>query len=292
MMNRFNLGSLLLLALALMFGVAHNARAAEGYDNCTGFITSLPTVITTSGTWCLKQDLSTAMTSGNAITINTSNVTIDCDDFKIGGLAGGIGTQANGIVAGNRLNTTIRHCNIRGFFIGLLLFGGSSSGHVIEDNRFDNNTWIGLRVDGDGSVVRRNRVFDTGGSTVPGVTSVGIGTTSSVDVLDNMVSGVMARSGSGADATGIATNSNASGSVSNNSVRGVLKDGVGVARGIANTVSGRITLRDNDLLGDASAGSIGLSCDNSTTRALNNVSNGFVTGLNGCVDDGGNVVAP
>ena len=287
------IGAFLTLALTALLAISPRVHAAEGYDNCTGFITSIPTVITTQGTWCLKQDLSTSMSSGNAITINTNNVTIDCNDFKIGGLSAGVGTQANGIVAGNRLNETVRHCNVRGFFIGVLLFGGSSSGgHVVEDNRFDNNTWIGLRVDGDGSVVRGNRVFDTGASTVPGLTSLGISTTLSVDVFNNIVSGVFARSGSNADATGIATNSNTSGSISNNSIRAVLKDGTGVARGIFNTIAGRITLRDNDVLGNASAGSIGFSCDNSTSHALNNEINGFATGLSGCIDDGGNVASP
>ncbi|HEY0661599.1 MAG TPA: hypothetical protein VGD21_09825, partial [Lysobacter sp.] len=58
------------------------AQAAQSYDNCTGFIDSLPATITTQGTWCLRKDLSTAMSSGNAITIATNNVTIDCNDFK------------------------------------------------------------------------------------------------------------------------------------------------------------------------------------------------------------------
>jgi hypothetical protein len=41
------------------------------------------------GVWCLRKDQSTANTSGSAITINTNNVTVDCNDFKIGELAAG-----------------------------------------------------------------------------------------------------------------------------------------------------------------------------------------------------------
>ena len=77
------------------------ASAAESYDNCAGFITSLPAVISSQGTWCMKQDLATAVTSGFVITVATNNVTIDCNNFKLGGLAAGAGTQASGIFANN-----------------------------------------------------------------------------------------------------------------------------------------------------------------------------------------------
>ncbi len=70
------------------------AHAAESYDNCTGFIDSVPATITTQGTWCLRKNLATNITTGNAITIATNNVTIDCNDFKIGGLAAGSASRA------------------------------------------------------------------------------------------------------------------------------------------------------------------------------------------------------
>src|SRR6185369_2787721 len=95
-MSRLNVCALLLVMLGLLLGTPRAASAAESYDNCTGFITTLPAVITTQGTWCLKQDLATAITSGNAITINTGNVTIDCNDFKLGGMSAGLATQAIG----------------------------------------------------------------------------------------------------------------------------------------------------------------------------------------------------
>src|SRR6185369_16529682 len=95
-MKHASLGKLILVTLVLFLTVPRLASAAESYDNCTGFITSLPAVVTTQGTWCLKQDLATAITSGNAITINTGNVTIDCNDFKLGGMSAGLATQAIG----------------------------------------------------------------------------------------------------------------------------------------------------------------------------------------------------
>src|SRR4029078_12340445 len=96
--------AIMLLLAALAASAPRSAHAAESYDNCSGFITSLPAVISTQGTWCFKQDLATAITSGNAISINTNNVTLDCNDFKLGGLAAGAGTMTYGVAATSRVN--------------------------------------------------------------------------------------------------------------------------------------------------------------------------------------------
>jgi hypothetical protein len=141
-------------------------------------------------------------------------------------------------------------------------------------------------------VVRRNRVFNTGGTTVNTVAS-GIGTTYAVDILDNTVAGVAATSGGGGNAFGIGINSNPSGSVRGNRIRGVVKDGAGSAFGIDVDISSdRLALRNNDLVGDASASSIGLSCAVATTRARDNVISGFATGISVCGNSTGNVIKP
>ncbi len=289
-MNRNTFNALLVLALALLAGLPRLAHAAESYDNCTGFITSLPTTITSQGTWCLKQDLSTAITSGMAINISTNNVTIDCNDFKIGGLAAGAGTQAEGIYAAAVQNVTVRNCNIRGFAHGIYL--GTYGGFVVEDNRLDGNTKTAMYVFGDGSVVRRNRVFDTGGSTTD-TSAYGIATVYSVDVLDNTVSGVAATVGGNGYAYGISVQLNDGGSISNNRVRAVLADGTGQASGIGfSGGSSRNTIRGNDVIGSSAPGiNYGLQCGNANQHAKDNVINGFATGILTCTDDG-NVVAP
>jgi hypothetical protein len=290
-MTRYKLCALVLLNLVLL-AATRPAHAAQSYDNCTGFIASVPTVISTQGTWCFNKDLSTNIGGGSAITIATNNVTLDCNDFKLGGLAAGTGTDATGIFADTRLNATVRHCNVRGFFVGIQLAGGSASGgHVIEDNRLDGNTAFGITVIGDGSVIRRNRVFDTGGSTFF-ADARGIQTTDSVDILDNTVSGAIARAAGGGDATGILTTDNLSGRIIGNGVSGLLKDGAGVAKAIRNDTSGRLTIRDNDLVGDASTGSKGMVCASANGSAKNNVISGFATGIDTCSDDGGNTIHP
>ncbi|HEY0661199.1 MAG TPA: right-handed parallel beta-helix repeat-containing protein [Lysobacter sp.] len=279
------------IAMAVLLATASlPTLAAESYDNCKGFIDAVPATITTPGTWCLRKDLSTAMTFGAAITVATNNVTLDCNDFKIGGLAAGVGTGAYAIHANSRLNATVRHCNIRGFWRGLV-FSGNGAGHVVEDNRFDGNTYNGLYVIGDGSVVRRNQVTDTGGSTAALGSAYGIITYLAVDVLDNTVSGVSptADQTGDADAYGIYTESNPNGSISGNRVRGLVGAG-GVAFGICNISNGRISLDGNHVVGP---GLWGLVCSGSSSAsAKDNIISGFTTPIGNCTDSGGNAVIP
>jgi parallel beta-helix repeat protein len=251
------------------------AEAAESHDSCVGFIDSLPATIATQGVWCLNSDRSTGMTSGNAITINTNNVTIDCNHFRLGGLAAGAGTTAYGIRATSRFNATVRNCNIRGFRIGVDLSGG---GHLVENNSFDSNTWHGVSVSGAGSTIRNNRVIDTGGSTASTGTAFGISASSGVDVLDNTVNGV-APTGVNANAFGIRASSNSESSINGNRVRGLAANGTGLNHGIYNTNSGRIMVRDNDVQGSGSSGSIGIRCISSQGTARGNIIAGFETGV-------------
>ena len=93
------------VAPAVVLGAA--AARAET-TQCTP-VTGLPAVITVQGIYCLTGDLSTAITSGNAIEIATNNVILDLNGYKIGGLAAGPGTMANGIMAFGRQNVTIKN---------------------------------------------------------------------------------------------------------------------------------------------------------------------------------------
>jgi len=178
------------IAAALLLAAAP-AWAAESYDNCTGFIDAVPAVIASQGTWCLRHDLSTAMASGNAITVAANNVTIDCNDFKLGGLAAGSGSLARGIDATDRHNVGVRNCNIRGFNVGIAA-PGVGSGHRIEDNRLDNNLVGGIVVEGENNLVRGNQVLDTGGFTGGAGNVAGIH--AAADILDNTVAGVFSDS--------------------------------------------------------------------------------------------------
>ena len=65
---------------------------------CT-VIATLPYTITAQGRYCLSTNLSTAITSGAAITINSDFVVLDLRGFKIGGGSAGPGTLAHGVYA-------------------------------------------------------------------------------------------------------------------------------------------------------------------------------------------------
>ena len=287
------LAGLVLLAIALLApAVPVPAHAAQSYDNCTGFIDTLPATISTQGTWCLRHDLSTAIVDGAAITIAANNVTIDCNDFKVGGLVAGAGTNAFGISAHGRFNTTVRNCNVRGFLYGISTDGGG--GHLIEHNSLDSNTDTAIDVRSPGSTIRNNRVLDTGGSTVFTIGyAYGIAAFSGVDVLDNTVDGVAATpNGSGnAMAYGIYTYDNGDGNVSGNRVHGLVASGTGSTRGIYNNSSGRLIVRDNDVQGSGVSGSIGVRCTNNLATTRDNVVAGFATGVQDCLSDGDTVNA-
>jgi hypothetical protein len=157
-----------LLVLAGVAGLAGTARADET-TFCNVFITSLPFTITAQGHYCFDRNLSTAITSGAAITINSDFVVLDLNNFKLGGGSAGLGTTAVGIESTNHRNITIRNGNIRGFKIGIHLTGPASNtasgGHVIENNLLDGITHVGLFVEGDSVIIRNNVVANTGGST-------------------------------------------------------------------------------------------------------------------------------
>ena len=98
------IAALLLVLLALAPGAAP-ARAET--VNCTP-ITALPAIITVQGIYCFTGNLSTAITSGSAIDIQTNNVVLDLNGFKLGGLGAGLGTNAVGIHALDRQNPPSR----------------------------------------------------------------------------------------------------------------------------------------------------------------------------------------
>ena len=165
-----------LVVLAGMVGLAGPA-AADETTFCNFFITSLPRVITTQGHYCFDRNLSTAIITGNAITINADFVVLDLNNFKLGGGSAGLGTNAVGIYSSDHRNITVRNGNIRGFKYGIRLVGTStaSGGFVIENNFLDGNTFIAIAAQtGGDSVIRNNVIANTGGTTTTTYTTIGI----------------------------------------------------------------------------------------------------------------------
>lgn len=285
------LRSVLLAAIALAT-VPHAACAAESYDSCAGTITSLPATISTPGVWCLKTDLSTAMSSGVAITINANNVTIDCNHFRLGGLAAGLGTSATGIGATGRVNATVRNCNVRGFLNGIYLDG---DGHVAEDNRMDSNTRTGLYINADRFIVRRNLISQIGLSTAYS-DAFGILATGAFGLIEgNVVAGVAGNTQlyPYASAVGIAVGA-AYSVVRGNDVSGIYSGTDSTVSGIASS-GARNKLIDNTVaaLNSPTGSRRGLTCTGDTTAvAIRNVVSDASTSaaVYACIDGGDNVV--
>jgi hypothetical protein len=278
--NRLALAAAAFVAVATL---SSGPARAETYHTCAGFIDTLPAVITTQGTWCLRHDVATTVSAGKAITISTSNVTIDCNGFKIGGLAGGAGSTAIGIFTDDYFNATVRNCTIRGFAQGISLTG-DGAGHVVEANRVEGSRVAGIEVHGDGSVIRGNLVFDAGGSLNQSL-AFGVAALAAVDVRDNIIDGVFTdASYANGTVTGLYLVNNDRGAIVGNRIGGLVSTGTGVARGIVNQGSQYVTLSDNVVVGDGRAGGTGIACASSQGLAKDNVVMNFPTQVAACTD--------
>jgi hypothetical protein len=287
----------LFAALVLLFAsLAMPAAArAETYHTCAGFIDSIPTVITTQGVWCLRKDLSTNLTSANAIDIRTSNVTIDCNGFKLGNLGAGTGTNSTAISGYGQLsNLTVRNCNIRGFSSGIAIYGNDpGSGHLVEDNLLDQNTGSGIYLIGYSSIVRHNRVFDTGGR--PGSDRASAISTTG-DAIDNIVDGISGApdvanfSAYGIYAGGVGSSVQDGVVVEGNHLRNLISKGTGEAQGIV-IASYAAWIRNNSLVEPAGAvmNGKGVYCSFGGYLTDNLIAN-YSTGNAYCVDKSGNII--
>jgi len=272
-----------LFAFAGLYAAPTAVLAAESHDNCSGFIDSLPATIGKQGVWCLRKDQSTANTSGDAITINANNVIIDCNDFKIGGLAAGNISQTIGIHAVDRQNATVRHCNVRGFHHGIRLQGGA--GHLVEDNRLDNNLYVGIFVSGDNNRVRRNAVYDTGGA-VGGISHSPVGIFAYASIVDNDVQGVFSSVTPswpvGIYAFGSAVNDNRVAGVEPN----VSNNGSGYAMGIYGFSNMTSAVRNQVLASENQSAGTGIT---SMQFCVGNTVGNFATPYGTCVSSIGNL---
>ena len=285
----FRVALLAILALALL---PRAALAAESYDNCAGTVTSLPATISTAGVWCMNSDLTTSMTSGMAIKITSNNVTLDCNDFRLGGLGAGAATATTGIAVMEKSNVTVRNCNVRGFLYGVYL-GGSSN--VVEDSRFDANTRLGVYVSGYDFLVRRNSITHTGGT--PTYTdNYGILAYGATGVIeDNFVSEVAGNTQAyaWASATGIFAGADYT-VLRRNDISGISSGSDSTAAGIVSS-GAKNKLLDNTVsaLSSGTGQRRGLSCtgDPTSVAIRNTVSNAtsVATAFYACTDGGGNV---
>lgn len=257
--------------VAACFALPAPSQPADTYDTCAGFIDTLPAVITTPGTWCLRKSLTTSISDGAAIDINADNVTLDCHGFRVTGLAGPGAGDTRGVYTFLNNNVTVRDCAVRGFSNGAMVWG---SAIVVEDSRFENNeTGISVVEQAQGAAdsgittVRRNRISDS--------LEFGINASGASVITDNIIDGVQA----------IAPNDTAMGifaldgatAVTRNIVRNL--DASASTVGIYGLNSPGLMIRDNVVIAMPGAlASTGIVCNEKGSAVGNQVS-GWTTNI-------------
>lgn len=273
------------LAAAAMLASAPTPVRAETVT-CTP-ITTLPATITTQGVYCLTKHLYFAATGGQAITIGTNNVTIDCNGWAIDGRAGGAGVQTTGINANGSNNTVVRNCTLQGFGVGIYIAG---TGTQVEDNKVLSSRGLGIELYGSNYTVRRNEVRATGGGTAfPNAT--GIRASGSGDLHDNLIAGVHATS---LNANGIYMGIGTGSNIAGNRIHDVDSTaGGGLVNGINLQGAIRSSIRDNVITG-AGVGT-GITCaggSGPTVAITGNHIQGWNLAVATCTLNGPDNVAP
>src|SRR6185436_7417404 len=129
--------------LTLPLFAAAPAHAAPG--GCA-VINYLPYTINQPGCYCLAGNLTTVLSSGNAITIDADNVYLDLDGHTIDNRGAGNSTAALGVYAYNRANVTVRNGAIRGFYTGVFLeaSGSGLGGWLAEELTITDSKHVGI----------------------------------------------------------------------------------------------------------------------------------------------------
>ena len=112
-------------------------------------IKSLPYTISSSGFYFITRDLTS---TGDGITVNANDVTIDLMGFSLIGPGSGTGT---GIYMSDRANVEVRNGTVRNFGdCGIHEYSYNGKNHRIIGVRASGNGWAGIRLCGSGHLVK------------------------------------------------------------------------------------------------------------------------------------------
>ena len=182
------LASAVLAALAIATTSAAQAQTV---------ITSLPYTITAGGTYVLNSNLSSSATTGNLITINASNVTIDFQEHYITGPSASLAsTNVIGIYAYERSNLTIRNGTVAYCLEGIYIGGNGATNTNSVDQQVTNMrvtycAYVGINLDYDPSSVisdcQISQIGTTSTSDNAGINVDGAGVTVQGCTVSNVV---------------------------------------------------------------------------------------------------------
>lgn len=267
--------------LAIFGAVCWSAGAASA-ATCAKTITAVPCTITTSGNYTLSANLSTTAATGAAITVSVDFVLLDLGGFKLEDTATATTITTDGVTSANHKGVTIRNGTIRGFYRGVYLSStGTGSTHLVDGLTVDASRFAGIWVEGAGSVVRNNRVSNTGGTTTAtntdtyGVRVVGSGT----HVANNDVTGTV----------GVGTGTGQG--IYLDSADGAVADGNRLSNAAAGTSVGINVNAGLDVLvvgNDVSLMGSGVVYGGGSGKYRDNLTSGVTTPFTGGIDAGNN----
>jgi hypothetical protein len=174
----------------------------------------------------------------------------------------------------------------------MLIYGGG----LIEDNFIRNAGTEGIYVEGDGSIIRRNRIWDTGNHG-QGNFAYGIAASGDLDIVDNDINGVYATPGAGFEAIGIIVNDGGGSGetyvIRGNRIRNVVQDEGLSGYGIASYSAGALVIRNNIIFGSGLHGSLGIYCGSFADTDIrgNDIYDSEIPVFT-CTADSGNVIRP
>jgi hypothetical protein len=277
--------------VAAMFASAPAPATAQSQDACSHFVEELPVTITEPGIYCLQEDtLYSQLTA--PVTIQSPDVTLDCRGHHIDGSPLPNDAGVYGIYADqNSDGLIVRNCFLRGFLFGV----ASYSPALIEDNVFRGPGAEAIYIEGDGTIVRRNRIVNYGNSKSGFKFAWGIVTFGDVDIVDNDIDGLIATPGGGQSVIGIVANDGYETTqtyvIRGNRIRGLQPDVGQPAYAISAGTTGQLVIRDNVIFGSDLTSSIGIYCWGAPdSHVAGNDLYDFPMSTYGCTPDAKNVV--
>jgi hypothetical protein len=188
-----------------LFGLFSTAFSVISANAACTAITSLPKTISAAGTYCLTGDLSASTASSatgpnvGAITITSDNVLLDFAGFEIKNTNTSLTTNLHtfGVYqTGTRSNITVKNGRVNGYYGGVFFEdkgNGYSSNVLVDGMSINNSSWDGIRVDGNGAIIRNNRIYVKTASPDDsfGIVATGPNTT----IINNDIDGMITRVG-------------------------------------------------------------------------------------------------
>jgi hypothetical protein len=244
-------------------------------------ISSLPFTIDSPGSYVFSGNLVFTGTTGDAITINSSDVTVDFNGYSLIGPGIAVCT-CHGIAMGNYKNVVIRNGTVK-------LFGGhgicnslsTSSGYRISKMRVHSNGLSGVYLEGNNHTVTQSTVYENGsaGSGGFGVKLPGTGNNvTRSKVYENIGGGINTGSASKVNRNTVNSNTGtgiqgvSGNNYSRNTVYG--NTGSGMSAGSGNNFS------HNNVYSNTGSGITGGSgCNYVNNNVYSNTVNGIIAGL-------------